>query len=315
VKSRCLWGAAVIIVGLSACSHASKDFGTVTGKVVDSRSGKPVAGVSVRAGAIKAVTATSGVYTLHAVPKTSALSFAKADYVDASSSAAPEVASVRLRPIPITGHVRSTLTSRGLKAQLSLATAKATADANGNFTMYGVGPGDHVQVAADGYTTTGFDVPNHRVLSVVLYPTVSTERAYDLPGIEALWRDFTASWGTGGRAGSTANWAFVLAHDYPHMGANCVKAAAIFPVNTPRGYAESYTLDVGSVRRFNNWLVSFGGDVNDIPLGRTYVMNLTTSFTDGTPSRTNEVHVALYNGQPRMFVDCSADGQSRIGPG
>jgi hypothetical protein len=239
VKGRCFVVAVLIGLGLAACSHASKDFGTIAGTVVDAHTGEPVAGVSVRAGQIKAVTAASGAYTLHAVPKTSALSFAKANYVDARSSAAPEVSAVRLRPIPITGRVRSMLSNRGLEAQVSLSTSKATADANGNFTMYGVGPGDHVQVAADGYTTTGFDVPNNRVLRVVLYPTVSTELAYDLPGIQALWRDFTASWASGGRAGSAANWAFVLAHDFPRMGANCVKAAAIFPPNTPRGYAES----------------------------------------------------------------------------
>jgi len=177
----------------------------------------------------------------------------------------------------VTGRVRSTLTARGLRASVSTPTAEATIDANGDFTLYGAGPQDHVLVAADGYTTTGFDVPNNRVLSVVLYPTVPTERAYDLPGIEALWRDDTSSWGSGGPAGSTANWNFVLSHDYPRMGGDCVKAAPLFSANTPAGYAEKYTLDVASVRRFNNWIVDFGGDINDIPIGRTYVMNLTSS--------------------------------------
>lgn len=236
-----------------------------------------------------------------------------------AADAAAEVCEHRVRredgAADQTGRVLSKLTNRGLAAQVSLSTAKATADATGNFTIYGVGPGEQVQVAADGYTTTGFDVPSNRVLSAVLYPTVSTELAYDLPGIETLWRDFTASWGPGGRAGSAASWAFVLAHDYPRMDANCVKAAALFSANAARGYTETYTLDVASVRRFNNWVVSFGGVVNDIPFGRTYVMNLTNGFSDGTASETHEVHVALYNGQPRMFVDCSADGHTRIGPG
>lgn len=153
-------------LAVGACSPSSPGTIRSSGTVVDARTGSPVAGATVAAGAVTATTGPDGGFALAPAAPTSRLDVTATDY-DAETLGSGSHLRIPLTPIPVRGVVTSVLTGAGLQAR---AGGVATG-ADGMVTLYGTGPGATVTVSArlyqDGVATVGPD----RTFSLQLQPS------------------------------------------------------------------------------------------------------------------------------------------------
>lgn len=134
------------------------------------------------------------------------------------------------------------------------------------------------------------------------------EKAADVALIKQLWRGLSDVWA----AGVDEGFAFVVAHNYPGLGytADQCKRTAFAGGRVPEGYSEQHVVNEATIERDNGWRL------RDTPLrgralpGRIYAMQVTRTSTvaDSTAPiigpMTEEVHVAIRDGQAYLFVDC-----------
>jgi hypothetical protein len=298
------WATAAFCLLLTlACSSASKNFGSATGRVLDSRTHKPVVGANVGDGVASARTDSAGRFALHDVPKIARLTVSAINYRSANAAASAHDTDIFLAPVPVTGMVRSGLTNLALVgASVQSGSLHSNSDAAGQFTLYGVGPGAKVAVSAKGYLPTATTFGDTRTASVTLKPTDATLRARDLPLIKSIWRNNSDAWGDGGNAGQVAATAFDTANNYPGVDGNLAKCDP----DRSAGYTEEYVLDESSVQRDDGWVMTFGALRGQTPKGRIYIMKVTTSFSNGLPQQLDELHVTLLDGKPYFFYFCDA---------
>lgn len=150
---------------------------TVNGQVIDARSGAGVAGAALSVGRSAVTSDQSGMFRVTGVKRDSMLHVSAKNY-DSADLKASAHAVVRLTPIPVTGIITSAMTSLPLPATLTgSGKPLGAAAADGAFTVYGVGPGDELIVAAPGYLPLKTTLSTNRSLSLQLHPTAETSLA------------------------------------------------------------------------------------------------------------------------------------------
>ena len=135
--------------------------GLLSGVVTDQYSGQPLAGVTVKAGAVTATTDATGKYALRDVSERSAVTFDVDGYalatIDASTTASKDVV---LRPDILKGTILDSTTDKPIahatiiatEALEKSATAMVRIDAgDGAFTLEGMPETGFIQVLAPGY--------------------------------------------------------------------------------------------------------------------------------------------------------------------
>jgi CarboxypepD_reg-like domain len=149
---------AVAIVAVAAgCSggHSGPTTHTIAGRAVDQRTGRGLPGVTVVIGNQRAVTDAQGHFTLTAVPSGSAALRASAKYHETAAvplpTSSPYNVSVSLQPTSVTVTAKSDLTHKPLAATVTAGGQKYQAK-HGSVTVYGVGVGDTIRVAAPDYS-------------------------------------------------------------------------------------------------------------------------------------------------------------------
>lgn len=291
-----------IALAAVGCGGDSKNYASVTGRVIDARTHKPVAGARVSDGLHDATSGATGSFLLDAVPKTSVLAVSAKNYRSATNQPAPNTGDITIAPIPVMGVITSSLTRQGLAgATVAAGTARTKTGAGGRFTLYGAGPGTKLAVSAAGYSAASVAIGTSRSVSVSLTPTAATLLANDMPTIRAVWRANSDAWGDGGNAGQSSVDRWITANNYPGVDANYARCDR----SLPAGYTEEYVLDQSSVQRDDGWVMTFGPLKGQLPKGRIYIMKVTTSYSDGSPERLDEVHVSILDGKPYVFYRCS----------
>jgi hypothetical protein len=281
---------ALLLVGCSG----SNSFSKVAGVVIDARTGRPLANAKVVVQGEPAITSTTnsaGSFTLTKVPKKSAIVVGVPHYSPAKAVAARDVGTIRVAPSPVTGRLLSNLDLAGVGGTVRTPAGTFASKPNGTFVIYGVGIGDTFTASAPGYAPQRAKVA--RNTTVVLSAMPATALAHDLPAIKQVWRDESDSWSNGGPDGALSYLSFADAHNYPGVAPQGVAA-----------YSEEYVLDAASVDHDDHWIMDFGSLKGQTPSGRTYIMKLTTSYTNGSPEQLDEVHVTILNGKPYMFQGC-----------
>jgi hypothetical protein len=304
-RPRTFWivgvAAAVIAIVAVGCGGSSQNYGSVTGRVIDARTHKPVAGARVSDGPLDAVTDATGLFVIRAVPRTSTLVVSAKNYRSATRQPSPSAGDISVTPVPVRGVVSSGLTRQGLAGATVVAGATPTkAAAGGRFALYGVGPGTKLFISASGYIGATATVSVSRSVSVSLKPTDATLLANDMPLIKAVWRDNSDAWGDGGNTGQASVDAWITAHNYPGVDPNYARCDRTLPT----AYSEEYVLDQSSVQRNDGWVMTFGPLKGQVPKGRIYIMKITTSYSDGSPQQLDEVHVSILDGKPYVFYHC-----------
>jgi hypothetical protein len=190
---------AVVVALVGAAVVAFVFFGgsktlTVKGQVIDARSGAGVSGAALSVGRSAITSDQSGAFRVSGVKRDSTLHVSAKNYepADLKASAHPVV---RLTPIPVTGVITSAMTSFPLPATLTGAGKPlGAAAADGAFTVYGVGPGDELLVAAPGYLPLKTTLSTNRSLSLQLHPTTETSLAQFKQWLEAGQYDNAVGW-------------------------------------------------------------------------------------------------------------------------
>lgn len=158
--------AVALFIALSAAGLVTTRTVDAAGVVLDARTGAPLAGVSVRAGTAHDFTDSFGRFWLASARAGSPVLFRLTNYVSASTPARADLR-VELVPIPVTGVVTSAFTKAGLRATVGPVGTRRTGN-DGTFTLYGVGPGDTITIAAFGHRTATIAVDQTRKVRVVL---------------------------------------------------------------------------------------------------------------------------------------------------
>jgi hypothetical protein len=161
--------AAVLALVLLVGGACSRTLPRVSGKVLDSRTGRPLAEVSVTAGSLEVTTGEDGSFVFTEVPEDTSIRFERANWHPRTATASERAMRVKLVPIPVEGKVTSALNGEGLLARLEGKIDEQTGP-DGAFTVYGVGPGDRLQVSARFHETLEAPVDARRTLFVELKP-------------------------------------------------------------------------------------------------------------------------------------------------
>ena len=137
--------AGAVLIGATAAGAAilfgGSDTVDAVGRVVDARTGKPVAGVSVKTDAVAEVTGTDGRFSIEDLPGDATLGFASCAYAPRQVAADAVGSSVRLKPLPVSGTVTSALTGRPIAATVREGGRTARTNAAGSYRLYGTCPG------------------------------------------------------------------------------------------------------------------------------------------------------------------------------
>jgi hypothetical protein len=149
---------------------------TVSGTITDAYSGKPLAGVLVRASeTLSATTTPDGSYSLTGVPEAFTLTVSAHDYDTASQTLKQQIVSdLALRPNILTG----TITDRYSGQPVPNATVKvgdalrAKTGPDGTYRLEGVPSNATVAISADGYAELTQPLEKMTTLDAVLRPDV-----------------------------------------------------------------------------------------------------------------------------------------------
>ena len=164
--------AAAVLIGATAAGAAilfgGSDTVDAVGRVVDARTGDPVAGVSVKTDAVAEVTGTDGRFSIEDLPGDATVGFASCAYAPRQVTADAVGGSVRLKPLPVSGTVTSALTGRPIAATVREAGRTAQTNAAGRYQLYGTCPGASVAVSAPGFLPRTVEVGDGRRTSAVL---------------------------------------------------------------------------------------------------------------------------------------------------
>ncbi len=148
---------------------------TARGTVIDRLTGQPVAAARLHADRTSAVTNARGMFRMDGLVANAALRVDARYYDTAEVKATATPLTVRLTPIPVRIAVTSALTGRPLAAQLAMPDgANASARADGTATVYRIGPGQTVTVAATGYRSAHAVIGPDHTAAVGLAPTLTT---------------------------------------------------------------------------------------------------------------------------------------------
>jgi Carboxypeptidase regulatory-like domain len=167
----------------------------VSGTVIDSLTGRPVAAAPVSAGGKSTSTDPAGAFRLPGLPKAAAIDVRAANYVPTTVQAASGPMTIRLTPVPVTAMVTSGLTGRPLAATIQMPDEiRVVAAGTGKATVYRVGPGDRVTLSAAGYSTSTGPVTGDRTITAVLQPTWHTVAAQLLAWAKAKQDTAIVDW-------------------------------------------------------------------------------------------------------------------------
>jgi Carboxypeptidase regulatory-like domain len=145
---------AALVMGAACSSGNSGTFKQVQGRVVDRRTGKPVAQARLEAttpqtATVSGSTDAQGRFTLGKVSKQAMLKVTATNYQPANLQLSEGLLEVQLTPVLVSGKVTSGLTQAGLQATLRGKTSEQTKTRpDGSFEISGVGPGDTLSVRA-----------------------------------------------------------------------------------------------------------------------------------------------------------------------
>ena len=293
---------AVASLTIAACGGPSKTFDKVLGKVVDSRTGKAITQAQVAAAAAKAFTSSDGTFTLVKIPKVGRLTITGRNYRSNEIAASASEGTIRLVPIPVEVKVTSTFTRRPLASSVLAGAARTATGAGGSASVFHIGPGDILVVSAPGYLSRTVTVGPTRGVRVSLEPTRAKYQSLDLPLIRAIWRNASDAWGTGGPDGDRSEDTFVDAHNYPGAVPQGIEQSCPANISAlPAGYSEEYVLNPSTIERDDGWVMPAGALKGQRPKGRLYIMQVTTSYTDGSPSQLDEAHVTILNRKAYRF--------------
>jgi hypothetical protein len=168
---------------------------TVSGTVIDSLTGRPVAAAPVSTADRSTSTDPQGAFRLPDLPKAAAIDIRAANYVPTTVQAASGPMTVRLTPVPVTARVTSGLTGHPLAATIQMPDkTRVVAAGTGKATVYRVGPGDRVTLTAAGYHTTTASVTGNRTITAVLQPTWQTVAAQLLAWAKAKQDTAIVDW-------------------------------------------------------------------------------------------------------------------------
>ena len=192
---------AAVLLGATAAGAAillgGSDTIDVTGRVLDSRSGKPLAGVSVETDEVAAVTRADGRFTLLDVAPDTVVGFASCAHLGRQVAAETVEDEVRLFPRPVAGKVTSGLTGRPIAATVREGPRSARTAKNGRYSLYGSCPGSTVKVSAPGFLAQTAEIGPNRIANAVLAAPKTIRETF------ANVRNWLA--GAGASTGSTAD--------------------------------------------------------------------------------------------------------------
>jgi hypothetical protein len=178
---------------------------TVTGTVFDAMTGRPVATATVAVAGRSTRSDARGGFALPGVAPNAVLTVRAPDYASATVTAASGPVRIRLAPIPVRVRVASALTGRLLAAIIRTPDRARVVAAAGVATIYRLGPGARVTIAAAGYRPATVSVAADRTVRAALQPVSWRTAAPQL----LLWmktKNYTA----------LANWAFSPASGYQY---------------------------------------------------------------------------------------------------
>jgi tRNA A-37 threonylcarbamoyl transferase component Bud32 len=171
--------AAAVLLGATAAGAAillgGSDEIDVTGRVLDSRTGEPLAGVSVETDEVAAVTRADGRFTVLDVAPDEVIRFASCAHMGRQAAAETVEAEVRLSSRPVTGKVTSRLTGRPVVATVREGARRARTRANGSYSLHGSCPGSTVTVTAPGFVSEKAIVANRRADVALAVPKTIRE--------------------------------------------------------------------------------------------------------------------------------------------
>jgi hypothetical protein len=148
-----------------------------SGRVLDARSGAPLADVSVQAADTVVPTARDGSFTLDALPRDATLAFTSCAHESTQVPADSELV-VRLTPVPVEGVVTSALTGRPLAATVREGERSTRTNAAGRYSLYGSCPGGRARVSAPGFLTQTVAIGADRRASAVLKAPKSVRETF-----------------------------------------------------------------------------------------------------------------------------------------
>ena len=138
---------------------------TAAGTVQDARTQKPVVGAAIETGEETPKhghTNAAGHFRVLEVHAGSGLTISAPNYHPAHAKASSDAVRVMLRPIPVTGTVKSTFTGKAIRASVASGKVRQDTDGNGSFTVFGVGPGDSLSISAFGHQTSSVKIGKDR---------------------------------------------------------------------------------------------------------------------------------------------------------
>jgi hypothetical protein len=148
---------------------------TLSGVIVDSYNGKPIAGALLKAGeTISVTTGTDGRYTLTGVPESFMLTVAAPDHEPFSQSLNRTTSfDTTLRPNVLAGAITDSYTNQPIVgATVEAGGATATTGADGRYRLEGVSESATVKISADGYAALSQPLEKTTTVDAALRPDV-----------------------------------------------------------------------------------------------------------------------------------------------
>jgi hypothetical protein len=164
---------AAVLLGVTAAGSALLLRGgpgeiDVAGRVLDSRTGKPLAGVSVETDEVAGVTRADGRFRLLDLAPEEVVRFASCAHVGRQMAAGTVEGEVSMVPRPVTGTVTSGPTGRPVAATVRDGTRSARTAPNGRYRLYGSCPGSTLTISAPGFLPQTAEVGANRIVKVAL---------------------------------------------------------------------------------------------------------------------------------------------------
>ncbi len=206
--------AALVLLGATAAGAAillgGSDTIDVEGRVLDARTGNPIAGASIETDKVAEVTAADGRFLVADVSSDAVVSFASCAHASRKVVADSVQGAVRLQPRPVTGTVTSGLTGQPIAATVREGGRSARTNTAGRYQLYGSCPGSRVEIAAPGFIAKTVTVGGKRQASAVLAAPKTVRESFSNV---SNW--FT---GAGGSTGSSADgWTAFVADGAYHV--------------------------------------------------------------------------------------------------
>jgi protocatechuate 3,4-dioxygenase beta subunit len=153
----------------------------VTGVITDKETGKPIAGVTVKAGNVSATTGADGKYRLEGVAPNATVEVSSAGYSAASKPLGQETTfDAALQSNVLSGMVKDQYTGAAIAgATVKAGAATATTGADGRYRLEGASGNLEVEISAPGYAAVKQTLQKLAPLDAALRPNVLKSKLVD----------------------------------------------------------------------------------------------------------------------------------------